>query len=137
VVDYRPVAEWSNSIDDPQAYRIDVSGTYKCEFTGKAAVRGVSGGTVQNAVYDSTNNRTTFDFTVAGPPGSGHGLLIVEFANTKRTKASQTGSGITGLRINRPGYPLNSEKMFTDEFLAALTGIKFSTIRFMNFTMTN
>jgi hypothetical protein len=137
VIDYRPVAEWSNSIDDPQAYRIDVSGTYKCDFIGKATVRGVSGGAVQNSVYDSINNRTTFDFTVAGPPGSNHGLLIVEFANTKRTKSSQTGTGITGFRMNRPGYPLSSEKIFTDEFLAALTGIKFSAIRFMNFTMTN
>jgi hypothetical protein len=137
VVDYRPVAEWSNSIDDPQAYRIDVSGTYKCEFVGKATVWGVSGGTVQNSVYDSIKNRTIFDFTVAGPPGNNHGLLIIEFANTKRTNVSHAGTGITGLRMNRPGYPLSGEKVFTDEFLAALTGIKFSSIRFMNFTMTN
>jgi len=29
ILDYRPVAEWAGSIDDPEAYRIDVSGTYK------------------------------------------------------------------------------------------------------------
>lgn len=137
VVDYRPVAEWSSSIDDPQTYRVDVSGVYKCGFVGKAAVRGVSGGAVQNVVFDSVSNSTTFDFTIMGPPGNNHGLLIIEFANTKRTVSSQTGSGITGFRMHRPGYALNSEKVFTDQFLAALTGIKFTSIRFMNFTMTN
>ena len=32
IVDFRPVAEWSSSIDDPEVYRIDVSGTWKCSF---------------------------------------------------------------------------------------------------------
>ncbi|MGE5558787.1 MAG: hypothetical protein ACM3WV_09255, partial [Bacillota bacterium] len=27
--DWRPVAEWTNQIDDPDVYRLDVSGTYK------------------------------------------------------------------------------------------------------------
>jgi hypothetical protein len=137
VVDYRPVAEWSNSIDDPQLYRVDASGIYKCEFAGKATVRGVTGGTVQSAVYDSITNHTLFDFNVAGPPGNNHGLIIIEFTSTKRIASGQIGTGITEFRMNRPGYALNSEKVFTDQFIAALTGINFTAIRFMNFTMTN
>jgi hypothetical protein len=137
VVDYRPVAEWSNSIDDPQVFRIDVSGTYKCSFIGSADVRGATGGSVLNKSYDATSNTTTFDFVVLGPPGANHGLIIIEFTKTKRTSAGAEGSGITNFRMFRPGYDLSSAKTFTDEFIAALTGIKFSTIRFMNFTMTN
>jgi hypothetical protein len=137
VADYRPVAEWSNSIDDPDVYRIDVSGTYNCSFSGSADVRGVSGGSVQNKTYDAASNRTTFDFAVPGPPGANHGLIIIEFTKTKRTAASAQGSGIADFRMLRPGYDPATTKTFTDEFIAALTGIKFSTIRFMNFTMTN
>jgi len=37
----------------------------------------------------------------------------------------------------RPGYSLSAKKTFTGKFISALTGIKFSTIRFMNFTMAN
>jgi hypothetical protein len=137
VLDYRPVAEWTESIDDPQAYRIDVSGTYKCAFSGKADVKAISGGSVKNASWDSSANTTTFDFVVAGPPAAGHGLLIIDFTNTKRTPQSPAGSGITRLRMNRPGYGLDATKTFTDEFIACLTGIKFSAIRFMDFSMTN
>jgi hypothetical protein len=137
VVDYRPVAEWSNSIDDPQVYRIDVSGTYKCSFIGSADVRGATGGSVQNKSYDAASNTTTFDFVVPGPPGANHGLIIIEFTKTKRTSAAVEGSGLANFRMFRPGYALSSTKTFTDEFIAALTGIKFSAIRFMNFTMTN
>jgi hypothetical protein len=39
--------------------------------------------------------------------------------------------------MNRPGYPLTTSKIFTDDFLAALTGINFSAIRFMPFTNPN
>jgi hypothetical protein len=137
VADYRPVAEWSNSIDDPQVFRIDVSGTYKCSFIGSGDVRGVTGGSVQNKSYDAASNTTTFDFVVPGPPGANHGLIIIEFTKTKRTSAGAEGSGLTDFRMFRPGYDLSLTKTFTDEFIAALTGIKFSTIRFMNFTMTN
>ncbi|MBN1576467.1 MAG: hypothetical protein JW913_07945 [Chitinispirillaceae bacterium] len=137
VADYRPVAEWSNSIDDPEVYRIDVSGTYKCSFGGSADVRGVTGGSVQNKAYDDASNATTFDFIVPGPPGANHGLIIIEFTKTKRTAAGAEGSGLIDFRMFRPGYDLSTTKTFTDEFIAALTGIKFSTIRFMNFTMTN
>jgi hypothetical protein len=137
IADYRPVAEWSGSIDDPAAYRIDISGTYKCTFAGSADVRGVSGGTVQNKTYDAAMNLTTFDFIVDRPPGTNHGLIIIEFTKTKRTATSAAGNGFTSFRMHRPGYKLSTTKTFTNEFIAVLTGIKFSTVRFMNFTMTN
>ncbi|MBN1128661.1 MAG: hypothetical protein JXA71_06725 [Chitinispirillaceae bacterium] len=137
VVDYRPVAEWSNSIDDPQVFRIDVSGTYKCSFVGSADVRGITGGSVRNTSYDAASNTTIFDFEVPGPPGANHGLIVLEFTKTKRTPAGAEGTGLTTFRMFRPGYDLSSTKTFTDEFIAALTGIAFSTIRFMNFSMTN
>jgi len=137
VADYRPVAEWSGTIDDPDVYRIDVSGTYKCSFIGSGDVRGASGGSVKNKTYDASLNMTTFDFVVTGPPGENHGLIIISFANTKRTADAGTGTGFTGFRMFRPGYDLSSTKTFTDEFIRALTDIQFSTIRFMNFSMTN
>jgi hypothetical protein len=137
VVDYRPVAEWSNSIDDPAKYRIDVSGTYKCSFTGSGEIRGVTGGSVQNKLYKDASNTTTFDFVITGPPGDNHGLIIIDFTNTKRIASGPAGSGFTNFRMMRPGYDLQTTKTFTDQFIAALTGIKFSAIRFMNFTMTN
>ncbi|MFH0976968.1 MAG: hypothetical protein V1874_14390 [Spirochaetota bacterium] len=137
IADYRPVAEWSGSIDDPSAYRIDISGTYKCSFIGNASVRGVSGGTVRNKTYDAVSNLTTFDFVVASPSGSNYGLIVIEFTKTKRTASGTSGSGFTSFRMLRPGYKSSSTKTFTDEFITALTGIKFSAIRFMNFTIVN
>ncbi|MBN1757693.1 MAG: hypothetical protein JW863_05220 [Chitinispirillaceae bacterium] len=137
VLDYRPVAEWNGDIDDPEVYRVDMSGTYKCSFTGSAEVRGVSGGSVAALQYDETTNTTTFDFVVAGPPGDNHGFFLIDFTETKRIPESSTGSGFTDFKMYRPGYDLSTDKTFTDEFIAALTGIRFSTIRFMNFSMTN
>lgn len=137
VLDYRPVAEWAGDIDDPDVYRIDVSGTYKCAFIGQASVAGNTGGTVENKSYDSSTNTTTFDLVVPGPPGDNHGFILIDFTETKRTPTSSSGSGFTGLRMMRPGYDLTTTKTFTDEFISALTGIKFTVIRYMCFTITN
>ncbi|MCB0643619.1 MAG: hypothetical protein KDC44_18355, partial [Phaeodactylibacter sp.] len=38
VVDFRPVAEWVGDIDDPEVYRLDVSGTWTCSFNGEGEV---------------------------------------------------------------------------------------------------
>ncbi len=137
ILDYRPVAEWSNEIDDPEEYRIDVSGTYACSFTGQGTVTGTSGGSTANLVYDSVTNTTTFDFTVPGPVGAGHGFILINFTETKRTPASTVGSGFTNFRMLRPGYDLTTTKTFTDAFIDALTGINFAAIRYMCFTITN
>ncbi len=68
IVDFRPVAEWANDIDDPEIYRLDVSGTWKCSLNGRADVGSAVGGSVQNVIYDSQTNTTFFDYVV--PPGS-------------------------------------------------------------------
>ncbi len=65
VVDFRPVAEWSGSIDDPEIYRLDVSGTWSGSFTGQGMVNAVVGGAVQGLIYDMGSNTTTFDFCSA------------------------------------------------------------------------
>ncbi|MBN2344731.1 MAG: hypothetical protein JXX29_01825 [Deltaproteobacteria bacterium] len=137
VWDNRPVAEWSGEIDDPDEYRIDVSGTYLCAFTGQADVTGSTGGAVENLVYDSASNTTTFNFVVDGPPGAGHGFIIIDFANTRRTATDTGESGFTDFRMIRPGYSLDTDKVFTDDFLNAVSGIDFEAIRFMPFIGAN
>jgi hypothetical protein len=137
VLDYRPVAEWNNDIDDPEEYRIDVSGTYKCSLKGQATVTCNTGGSVSNQSYDPGSNTTTFDLTVSGPVGPGHGFILIDFTDTNRTASSATGTGFTEFRMLRPGYELNTTKTFTDEFISALTGIKFTVIRYMCFSNTN
>ena len=115
VWDNRPVAEWAGEIDDPEEYRVDVSGTYSCSFKGQADLSDSSGGTVENQNYDAATNTTTFDFVVDGPPGPGHGFIIISFANTRRTAEDTGESGFTEFRMLRPGYLLDTEKVFTDE----------------------
>ncbi len=137
VWDNRPVAEWQGEIDDPEEYRVDVSGTYKCSFKGQADLSDSVGGAVENQHYDAATNTTTFDFVVDGPPGPGHGFIIVSFMNTRRTADDTGESGFTEFRMHRPGYPLDSEKVFTDEFIAAVEGIRFEAIRFMPFVGAN
>jgi hypothetical protein len=137
VLDLRPVAEWANSIDDPQAYHLDLRGTYTCALKGRAAIRSTGQGAVQNLAYDSASNSTTFDFVLSNAPGPGGGFIDLEFTNTRRTTGSVAGSGFTVFRMLRPGYSLNTSKTFTDDFIAALSGINFSAIRCMVFTGVN
>ncbi|MBN2716718.1 MAG: hypothetical protein JXX14_12770 [Deltaproteobacteria bacterium] len=137
VWDNRPVAEWAGEIDDPEEYRINISGTYKCSFKGQANVSGNSGGTVENLNYDTATNTTTFDFVIPDASGAGYGFVLIDFTETRRT-ASDTGeSGFTDFKMYRPGYPPDTDKIFTDAFIAALQGIAFEAIRFMPFVGTN
>ena len=133
VLDYRPVAEWAGSIDDPEQYRLDVSGTYKCRFRGQADVRGAVGGQVTNMSYDAGTNVTTFDFEA--PQGS-NGFFLINFENTRRTPNANLNSGFTEFQMFRPGYD-NDGLVFHEAFLQALEGINFDAIRFMDFTGTN
>lgn len=133
VIDYRPVAEWAGSIDDPEVYRLDVSGTYKCSFKGQATVSIIAGGQVQNMSYDQGSNLSTFDFVV--PQGS-NGFFIIAFQSTRRTMAQGTNTGFTDFKMLRPGYD-NDDQLFLDNFMDALTGINWTSVRYMNFTGTN
>ncbi|MCB9282431.1 MAG: T9SS type A sorting domain-containing protein [Lewinellaceae bacterium] len=133
VVDFRPVAEWAGSIDDPEVYRLDVSGIWKCSFAGQGVVASSTGGSVQNLVYDPPSNATTFDYVVA--PGS-NGLFLIEFSDTRRTPSDPLHSGFTDFKMLRPGYA-NDSGVFHTAFLDLFDSIHFSAIRFMNFTNTN
>ncbi len=134
--DYRPVAEWGGSIDDPEQYRIDYSGTYKCSFRGQGTVAATAGATVSSVVYDGNTNTTTFNMVIP-PPVPHHAYFELTFTDTKRTPASPVGSGFTDLKVYRPGYPLSTTQVFTDEFITCLKNAKFSTVRFMGVAQTN
>jgi len=133
IVDFRPVAEWSNSIDDPEVYRIDVSGTWKCSFEGEASVSAVAGGSIENLSFDAGANITSFDFVV--PLGS-KGFFLINFTNTRRTSASGLNTGFTDFKMLRPGYD-NDNELFYPPFLALFDTVNFEAIRYMVFTGTN
>jgi hypothetical protein len=133
LLDGRPATEWSGAIDDPETYRVDYSGTYKCSFIGNSTV-GVSGTSVsiQNRNYDINTNTTTFDLVIGGFPNANHGLVFLSFSSTKRLSASSVNSGITNLKVHRPGYPLNTQKIFTDEFIDLCKAADFACYRYYN-----
>ena len=85
VMDWRPCAEWTGEIDDPEAYRVDHSGTYQGSFTGQARLRAAGGPfAITNQVYDAMANRTTFDLIIP-KPAANHGLIVLEFRDTRRS----------------------------------------------------
>ncbi len=133
VVDFRPVAEWSNSIDDPEVYRLDVSGTWKCSFEGEATVSAAAGGSIENLNFDAGNNTTSFDFVV--PQGS-KGFFLINFTNTRRTSMSGLNSGFINFKMLRPGYD-NDTALFYPPFLALFDSVAFESIRYMPFSGTN
>lgn len=133
LLDGRPVPEWINQIDDPEEYRIDYSGTYHSSFIGQADIS-ISGTSVSitNKIYDETINTTTFDINVGGYPNANHGLAFLKFTNTKLTPNSQINTGISKLRVLRPGYDLNNQQTFTDEFINLCKSADFACYRFYN-----
>ena len=133
IVDFRPVAEWAGSIDDPEVYRLDVSGTYHCSFSGQATVTGVIGGQVTNLAHNVNTNVSTFDFEV---PSGSNGFFIIRFVGTRRTQQSGLGTGFTNFKMLRPGYS-DDDQLFTDAFLALFDSIQFSAVRYMGFSGTN
>lgn len=129
--DWRPVAEWEGEIDDPEEYRVDYSGTYKAKFTGAADVSAIWGEAyVENYSYDSQINESRFNLVVTGPPASGRDFFKLVFANTQRSPEGSTNAGITDLRIVRPGYALETEKIFTDEYVELCKEADFKCYRF-------
>jgi len=133
LLDGRPATEWSGSIDDPEQYRIDYSGIYKSSFKGKGDIRitGTSA-SIQNVIYDSLDNTTYFEIILGGYPNSNHGLVFLNIRNTRRTQSASLNSGITELKVMRPGYELNTDKIFTDQYIALCKAANFSCYRFYN-----
>lgn len=133
IVDFRPVAEWAGSVDDPENFHLNVSGIWKCSFLGQGNATAVAGGTVQNANYDAAANLTSFDFSVSP---SSNGLFLINLSNTRRTPTDALNSGFTNFKMLRPGYTDDSQ-LFYPPFLALFDSIHFSAIRYMVFTDAN
>jgi len=133
LMDNRPVAEWSGQIDDPEVYRIDYSGIYHAKFTGQSNISIFgSSAVIQNKTYDAVSNTTYFDIMMPGPPGADHGFMYLTFSNTKKEAASPVNTGITNLEVNRPGYDLSTDKVFTDEYINLCKSVNFDCYRYYN-----
>ncbi len=132
VMDFRLVAEWIGEIDDPEEYRYDNTGTYKCSFVGQATLS-ASGASIANKSYDSGTNTTTFDLIITQKRAYCH----LDFTNTKRTAVSSTDTGFTDLKMIKPGYAGDTMQTFTDDFINTLTSASFGVVRYMNVTATN
>ena len=133
LMDGRPATEWTGAIDDPEQYRVDYSGRYACSFSGSGTVR--ASGTavsIENTSYDAVSNTTAFDLVVGGYPNANHGLVFLNFTSTRRSPSSAVNTGVTDLKVHRPGYPLNTNKVFTDEYIALCKAADFACYRFYN-----
>ncbi|MFC2131256.1 T9SS type A sorting domain-containing protein [Bacteroidota bacterium] len=136
LMDHRPAQEWNNDIDDPEIYRIDYSGTYKCSFKGQAVVEVLwSNAYVNNLIFNEQTNTTYFDLVLPGPPEDGHGFIYMQFSNTTRTVDGPENTGITELKVMRPGYELNTTQIFTDEYIALCKSANFACFRY--YTLLN
>src|SRR5439155_5381165 len=102
-------------------------------FQGQARVRVTEDGRcrVANQRYDAATNTSTAEVTV--PQGAG--LLVLAFTETRRSPASPAGSGITGLRLLRPGTGRDPRATFTREFVRSLQ--PFAVLRYMDWLDTN
>ncbi len=133
VFDIRPVFAWAPPIDDPDAFQPDWSGTYALSFRGQAKVLVTEDRRcqIEGLTYDKPSNTTKGQLVVP----KGVGLLVLSFTETRREPTSPVGSGITGLRLIRPGYPPDTKQLFTNEFLHSLE--PFSVFRYMDWLDTN
>jgi len=133
LIDGRPAREWAGTIDDPEQYRVNYSGRYKCSFSGVANVTATGTSvSIENKNYDTASNISYFDLIVGGFPSANHGLVLLNFSNTGRNIKDTSNKGITELKVFKPGYELNTTKIFTDEFLKLCNAADFSCYRFYN-----
>lgn len=131
IIDRRPVAEWSGHIDDPERHRVDYSGVYEGSFVGQATVRATGGGcSIVSQRYAFAENKTYFTLEVPAPDRPNHAFIMLSFSDTLRHQKSARGTGITELKLHRPGYPLDTDKLFTDEYLTLCEAADFQCYRF-------
>ncbi len=109
------------------------AGTYKLVFNGRATVTvGGGAGSVQNVSYDAVSNTSKAD-VILGNDVVGNVWLVIK--DTYRTGTAAKGSGVSGIRLWRPGYATDGSALFTNEFLTAMR--KFKLIRGMDFVSAN
>ena len=113
------------------------NGTYKGSFTGQADIGTwlTPGGQIKNKNYDASTNTTTFDFVVNASESADGWYAALQMTNTRRNPGDPLNTGITNLRVIRPGYDPNTTQVFQDSYLQHLK--QFSTLRFMDWTQTN
>jgi PA14 domain/Carbohydrate binding module (family 35)/Carbohydrate binding module (family 6)/K319L-like, PKD domain len=110
----------------------DAGGTYHLIFQGQATVSPVaSPAVIQNVTYDSATNTTRADLVM--PVSSDPQQLMLAFRNTRRTPTSALNTGVTNVRILRPGYA--ETDVFTRPFLQQAS--RFDVLRFMDWLSTN
>ena len=128
IFDWRLVAEWVGPADDPQVFRYNHSGTYECSFLGSAIVT-APGTIIANQSYDLATNTTTFNVTV---PTTNNGRIFWQmvFNDTKKNATSAINTGISKLKINRPGYSINTTQTFTTEYIDLCTSASFACYRY-------
>jgi hypothetical protein len=133
--DIRPVAAWlgPEQIDDPVRFQPDWSGVYPLSFQGQARVQATQDSRyrISSPRYNAATNTTTAEVTV--PKGAG--LLVLAFSETRRSPGSPAGSGITDLRLLRPGSSRDRRATFTPEFVRSLQ--PFAVLRYMDWLDTN
>jgi hypothetical protein len=108
------------------------AGTYKLAFDGRATVLAGGAGTVQNAIFDPHNNRTTADIVL---PNDASGNVWLVFRDTFQNSDSAKGDGVSNIHLMRPGYAVGDSNLFTTDFIAAMQRVKL--IRGMDFTSAN
>lgn len=106
---------------------IGTAGAYALSFTGQANISGNF--TISGKSYNSGTNTTTATATM--PADGTDGTLI--FTATKRISTDTAGTGLTNIKLMRPGYATSD--VFTTLIKALVS--KFRVIRYMDFTATN
>jgi hypothetical protein len=105
--------------DSSYAHPANVAGDYAIQVDGNTVIS-ASGGTIKNLAYNSSTGKTTATLTV---PDNLHDVNLGFSAPFKNAV------------VNRPGYPIGTTKVFTDEFKAAIS--PFKVLRLMDFMVTN
>lgn len=142
--DHRPTNAWANGntgpTDDPRQHVVDLTGTYILTFKGRARISSWCdnpGFAVENPTYDSLTNTTRAE--LLWPEGAGetgpYGFMLLNFYGTQAEAGAALGSGVTDIRLIRPGYPEYTVQPFRTEILNALR--PFRVLRYMTFTNTN
>ncbi|OHD39779.1 MAG: hypothetical protein A2015_11060 [Spirochaetes bacterium GWF1_31_7] len=116
-----PLSDFRVKLFEGAAVRgVDFNGTYKLSFTGQTdIIRGLwSDLAITNKVYDEATNTTTCDATYSGLHDGSNGGVV--FEGTRKTPQSPLNSGISNMKMFRPGYPGDGSQMFTTPFLNAI-----------------
>ena len=113
------------------------NGVYKGSFTGQADLDHwvTPKGSIVNKSYDAATNTTYFELVCNATETQSGWYIGMNFRNTRRTPDGPLNSGITNLRVIRPGYDFNTTQVFRTEYLEHLKN--FSVLRFMDWTQTN